>query len=297
MGKYKNLEFNSSAIKNTASYQMYYDRLFEVCASMFKYINFPDTIDTRFLEKTMLERGSALFFKDEVIGYLGLPCAIGGALNVYQIPTQRRAYAVNGYNAMRDETDSVIIYNNYRRKPSIQVIELFALRLAQLDRVIDINVNAQKTPLFIQCEETQRLTMKNLYMQYDGNQPVIFGDKGLSPNAIKVLRTDSPYIADDLQALKKQIWADALNFFGIPTSDNKRERLLASEATMMGYEAMANRNTRLKMRQIACEEINKMFNLDCWVEMDKETLWIDPEDDTEEDEVEITLDERGGDNG
>ena len=298
MGKYKNLEFNLSGLKNTTSYIMYYDRLFEICASMFKYINFPDTIDTRFLEKTLLERGAALFFEDEVLGFLGLPCAIGGRLNVYQIPTQRRAYAMNGYNAMRDETDSVIIYNNYKRKPSTGIIELFALRLAALDRVIDINVNAQKTPLFIQCDENQRLTFKNLYMQYEGNQPVIFGDKNLNPNAIKVLRTDSPYIADDIQKLKQEIWNDALSFFGVPVTENKKERMITSEAMLSGSEAFANRNTRLKMRQMACEKINEMFGLDTWIEMDTETMFIDPEDKPEDGEEEdLKIDIGGKENG
>ena len=300
MGRYKNMEFNLSALKNTQNYIMYFDRLFELGASMFKYIDWPDTIDERYLEQTLLDQGKALFFKDEVLGFLGLPCTLRGRFDVYNIPEEREAYTANGYHALRFKDDSVIIFNNYRRKPSVPTIEMYALRLALIDRIIDINVNAQKTPLFIQCEENQRLTMKNLYLQYDGNQPIIFGDRGLNPNAIKVLRTEAPYLADDLYSLKTRIWAEALSYLGIPMpGEIKKERMTDDEITTQNFEAMANRNTRLKMRQTACKQIKEIFGINCWVEMDTETLWTRPED---VDDVQIDLNgfinkERKDDNG
>ena len=42
---------------------------------------------------------------------------------------------------------------------------------------MDVNIQAQKTPILILAEESQRLTMQNAYMQYDGNEPFIFGNK------------------------------------------------------------------------------------------------------------------------
>lgn len=166
----------------------YYNRLTELAISMFEWKNLPSTIDKRFLELTLFSDGMAVFFKDEVLDYLCLQCMIGGNLDVYRVPKYRRAYATNGYNNALNETNSVIIFNNMLRTNSMLDIQMFSRRLANLDRAIDVNANAQKTPVLILCDEAQRLTMKNLYMQYDGNEPFIFGDKSLNTNGLKVLK-------------------------------------------------------------------------------------------------------------
>ena len=54
---------------------------------------------------------------------------------------------------------------------------MFAQKLYNVSRAIDVNINAQKTPLMIVCDEKQKLTMKNVYMQYEGNEPFIFANK------------------------------------------------------------------------------------------------------------------------
>ena len=188
--------FWMSAHYNDARFLHYYNRLLELSISMFKWDGLPDTVDPRFLELSLFGDGMAVYFKDDVIGDLALRCTIGGRLNVYNIPTQRRAYASNGYNKPLDETNSVIIWNNMIHTNSLSAVELFAHRLWELDATVDINCKAQKTPILIACDETQRLTMKNLYEKYEGNQPFIFGDKSLNPNALKVLQTGAEFVAD-----------------------------------------------------------------------------------------------------
>lgn len=169
----KDGKFWQSARRNNATYLQYYMHLAELAMSMFEWKNLPDTVDARFLELTLFEDGQIVFFKDEELGFLCLQCAVNGGFNVYRIPTNRRAYAVNGYQKNLTENDSVIIYNNFLRTNSMLDVRNFAERLYNIDRAIDVNINAQKTPILIKCDEQQRLTMLNTYQQYDGNQPVI----------------------------------------------------------------------------------------------------------------------------
>ena len=266
MGKVVDRQFWESAKYNNWSFRQYYNRLVELSVSMFDWKNVPDTIDVRYLELALFGDGMAVFFYDDVLGYLALRCAIGGQLNVYRIPTMRRAYAANGYNKQLDENNSVIIFNNFLHTNSMLDVEMFSRRLYNLDRAIDVNANAQKTPILIQCEESQRLTLKNVYMQYEGNQPVIFGDKNLNPNSVKVLQTGAPYVADKLYQLKVQLWNEALTYLGISNINiTKKERLITDEVTRNQGGTMASRYSRLMMRKKACEEINRMFglNMDC----------------------------------
>lgn len=258
-------QFWESASLNNATFRQYYNRLTELSISMFEWKNLPDTVDPRYLELTLFTDGQAVFFKDEEIGFLALQNAKGGKFNVYRIPVNRRAYAVNGYQKDLTDKDSVIIFNNYLHSNSRLDVEMFSRRLWNLDRAIDVNANAQKTPVLIQCDETQRLTMLNLYKKYDGNEPFIFGDKNLNPNAIKTLKTDAPYVADKLYQLKTQIWNEALTYLGISNINiTKKERLITDEVTRNQGGTIASRYSRLEARRDACREINKMFGLDIW---------------------------------
>ena len=249
-----------SAYLNNTTYIDFYNQLKELALNVFKYENLPDSIDKRFIELYLFEKGYILYFNDPIIGDLCLPCTIGGPLDVYNYPINRRAYASNGYNAYRSNKDSVLIYNNYLHTPTELTIRLYALRLYEIQRAIDVNVKGQKTPKMILSSEGQRLTMKNLYMQYDGNEPFIFGDKNLDLTSINVMDTSSPYVSDKLITLKHQIWNEALTFLGIENSNqDKKERLVADEVASNYGNVEAQRNVMLNSRQDAIEKINKMF--------------------------------------
>lgn len=280
--KKNNRMFWESAKLNNATYQQYYNRLTELSTSMFEWKNLPDSVDPRFLELTLFAKGQAVFFKDEELGYLALPVAINGTWNVYNIPKVRRAYATNGYQNTLNDKNSVIIFNNYTHTNSMLDVEMFSRRLYNMDRAIDININAQKTPVLIQCSEQQRLTMINLYQKYDGNEPFIFGDSNLDLTGFKVLRTDAPFVADKIRQEKIQTWNEALTYFGISnTNVTKKERLISDEVIRSQGGTIASRYSRLEMRRQACREINKMFEeLDIWCdyrddfrEADDETMF------------------------
>lgn len=278
----KNTGFDESFDLNQATYIQYYNRLTELAISMFEWKNLPATIDERFLELTLFSDGMAVFFKDEVLDYLCLQCMIGGNLDVYRVPKRRRAYATNGYNNSLSENDSVIIFNNMLRTNSMLDIQMFSRRLANLDRAIDVNTNAQKTPVLVQCDENQRLTMKNLYMQYDGNEPFIFGDKSLNTNGLKVLKTDAPYVADKLYQLKIQYWNEALTYLGISNSNiQKKERMIQDEVQINQGGVIANRYPRLEARRQACKKINEMFGTNISVDYREDYQIFDDESMTE----------------
>lgn len=292
MGRKRDTQFGESAYMNNRTYMQYYNRLTELALSMFEWKNLPKTVDQRFLEMCLFSDGMCVFFEDEVLGYLGLRCMIGGRLNVYQIPTDRKAYATNGYQKELDGTNSVIIFNNYLHTNSTLDVEMFSKKLYNLDRAIDVNANAQKTPVLIQCDESQRLTMKNLYKQYEGNEPFIFGSKGLDANGLKVLQTGAPYVADKLYELKTQIWNEALTYLGISNINVvKKERMITDEVVRNQGGTVASRYSRLESRRQACKQINEMFGLDIWVEYREDFQDIEEQqNENEEEEIEY----RGG---
>lgn len=281
MGRKRNTQFGESLYMNNRTYLQYYNRLTELAISMFEWKGLPDTVDPRFLELCLFTEGMCVFFEDEVLGYLTLQCMIGGKLNVYRIPTDRRAFASNGYNKELNEKNSVIIFNNFMHTNSMLDVEMFSKRLYNLDRAIDVNANAQKTPVLIQCDESQRMTMKNLYKQYEGNEPFIFGNKGLDTQALKVLQTGAPYVADKLYELKTQLWNEALTYLGISNLNiNKKERLITDEVTRNQGGTIASRYSRLEARRQACKQINEMFGLNISVDYREDYQFAENGDET-----------------
>ena len=287
MAKRSKTFFEESLKDNTRSYSFYLRRLTELSMAMFDWQNVPETIDTRYLELTLFNQGSAVFFRDADLGYLALKFAVAGQLDVYRIPVRRRAYSVNGYQKELTKDDSVIIWNNNLHTNTYINLIGYAKRLYNLERIIDVNTNSQKSPVVIQCDEKQRLTLLNAFKEMDGNAPVIFADKNIDLNSIKVLNTQAPYVSDRLYQLKNDIWNEALTYLGITAVNvNKKERLIRSEVSEGLGSTYGSRYSRLNARQVACEQINKMFGLDIWCEYKSEISDTDGDgvDDNEEGE-------------
>ena len=268
-GRKGRTEFADSALNNNLTFVQYVEQLTELSVSSFNWRGLPDMVDDRTVELTLFGNGSAVYFNDEDLGEnLCLTMIANGQFDVNGNPVLRRAYSkYNNYSKLLKPNNSVIIWNNYIRTNSVLTVRQYARKLWKIDRIIEVNVNAQKTPVLVQGTEQQRLTLLNLYKEYEGNAPVIYGDKNLDINGIKVLTTNAPYVSDKLYELKTKIWNEALTYLGISNiTVNKKERLITDEVNRNMGGVLANRNSRLNERQRACEKINKMFGTDIWVE-------------------------------
>ena len=272
--------FDDSAILNNLTYLQYINRLTELAICMFEWKNLPASVDQRYLELHLFETGCMVYFDDDILGNLCLDCIANGRLGVYGDPILRRAYSgYNNYQKLLKESNSVIIWNNYLHTNSILDVKMFAKRLYNIDRIIDVNANAQKTPVLVQGTEKQRLTLLNLYKEFDGNAPFIFGDKNLDLSALKSIQTGAPYVCDKLYQLKTQIWNEALTYLGISNINiQKKERLITDEVTRNQGGTIASRYSRLESRRQAVKKINDMFGTNIEVNYREDFQEIDNND-------------------
>lgn len=276
-------------IMNADTYTYWYARLVEIAIAGFEWKNLPPEIDPRFLEMILCFDGKALFyFDDDLEEYVTLQFFNSSTLDIYREPFKRTAFspAVNFRHKALDENESVIIWNNGLHLPEILPLRLYARRIAECERTIDVNIKGQKTPKIIRSTNEERLTLENLFKKYDGNIPFIFGSKNLADmQDITVLDTTVPYIADKVQILKRQLFAEALTYFGIENANTeKKERLVSDEvASNFGGVEIARR-TRLNARKLACRKINERFGLNIDVEFastspyERETIIEETED-------------------
>ena len=269
-------ETELSMFLNNATYTDYYDRLKLIAVSLFTWKGLDDVAGTgasRFLELCLYNMGRACFVKDPKLGYLALNANPSDKLNVYQLPEKIQAWSV-GYSKQFAFNETVFIMNNELMMPTRRTIELFAYRLYETERTIDVNLKAQKTPVLLEGDKKTMLTLKNAYMQYDGNNPFIFGSKTFELGSkINALKTDAPYLITDLELHKHEIWNECLTFLGIDNANtDKKERLITTEVESNNEIIKYYLNCFYKTRKKACDEINQKYNLNISIKLSDDVL-------------------------
>lgn len=251
----------------------YYTRLMLMAQTVFKWNGLPNGIDEKYIERCLFNEGRCMFFKDFYNGWMVAKCTDAGALNYYDEPTRLMPVAANSDAlAARDYMvgdDCILIYNNDYGIPTRRTIMLYAARLAEMQRTIDININAMKTPVLLETSEKQRLSVLAAYRQWNGFEPVIVGDKSLDMSgAIKTMNTAAPVVFDKLAIEKNKLWNECMTFLGINNANmDKRERLVDDEVQANNEQIGLSAQIMLKARQRAAEQMSELCGQEITVEL------------------------------
>lgn len=269
-------ETDLAMLINNDTYTDYLMRLRLIATSLFTWKNLDDYAGygaSRFLEQSLYDFGRACFIQDNKLGYMALRVNPSDKLNIYELPIRVTAWSI-GYTKDFDFDDVVYIMNNELQLPTSNTLRLMAYRLYETERTIDTNLNAQKTPVLIEGDTKTILTLKNIYMQYSGNIPFIFGNKQYDiSNRLNVLKTDAPYLIDKLELHKHEIWNEAMTYLGIDNANtDKKERLITDEVESNNELINYYLNCFYKTRKKACDDINYKYGLDIEIELNKDVL-------------------------
>lgn len=253
------MQTDETAARNILTYYDYYKRLRLIALNMFEWKNLPDSMNAHFLEYCLYWFGQAAFVNDKILGFINTKCTPSDKLNIYNEPIQYHCYSI-GYNENFPLSEIAYVRNNFESIPTDETIRLFAARLYEAERTIEVNVRAQKTPVVIVCDQNNRLSMVNVYKDLDGNNPVIYADKKLNLDDITVLKTEAPFVADKVNSYKQVVWSEALTFLGINnTPHEKRERLVTDEVNSNNQMIENCSEIMLSCRKQAAEKFNTLY--------------------------------------
>lgn len=269
---YQLLSYKSVAqMANNLTFSYYYYKLMLIARSLFKWNDLPNNMDERWIEKYLFNSGKCIFYNDPDMGYMVAGLAQQGGVNCYGDPTTvypvAENYVYRGKQLINNE-NCYIIRNNDLMLPEFPIVRQYAFKLTNIDRAIDVNIEAQKTPTIVRCSDKQRLSLKNAINQRRDNEPVIWtADNANITDLISTLELNPPMVFKDLQIQKHMILNEVFTDFGINNANmDKKERMVANEVEANNEQVKASEDVMLKVREEACKQINRIFGTNISVE-------------------------------
>ncbi|MEG0577172.1 MAG: hypothetical protein RR500_04890 [Bacilli bacterium] len=275
---------NTSHLPNTKEpIQTWYNYFRFLCVNIFQWENVPETMDIEYLENSLFESGKACVIDDIDYNDLGIENTEGlkvspinvdynneGGVNLYGKPINIRVKSYGGLiNKCIKVSDSIIIrLEDEILRDSIICLK-YSKKIQEIEDIMSVNLNSQKTPIHISCTKDQELTVKRIYEKYNGNEPIIITDTDSNELAnINVYKTDAPFLLDKFQDHKKNIENEFLTQKGINnlTSD-KKERLLTGEVNSNNQLIHTTLEKHLQIRELFCTMINDKYKCDMSVKI------------------------------
>lgn len=188
---------------------------------------------SEYIEMLLYLKGQCALFNDN--GQWKVRCCVPtGGINEYGEPNSFTLTDYNGNNTVTVDGDDgrfIWIKNNRDCIPTIFWIIKYCNRVAKIERTMDLNIDAQKTPFMIETSPEVHLSIQNIFKQIKEMDEVVYVDQktGIKDN-VKVLNLEVPYLVDKLYTQKTNEFNDLLNFLGINTVKEKTAHILYKEA-------------------------------------------------------------------
>lgn len=257
--------------------RMYIRILTELASNRFKWEGLPPEIDLRLLELTLFRQALSVFYFDKKYDkYFALP---GAGTNWNSITDNPVGFSIAGgieymasnVSAVRDTErarKAIPIWSNYLRMPDSDIVYIYANRLAELDRTIEINSdNARQSKVLI-MSENQKLSVTNIDRQIsEGQNGIKIGGPLGDMQFVQALDLGiNPDSLEKLHILKVREWNECMGYLGIENANqDKKERLVASEVDANNDQTSMTRFVNLNARRIAAKEISEYYEMDVTV--------------------------------
>lgn len=262
-------DFNDTAV------DIYTSDLVRLAMNRFAWEGLPDSVNVKYLEWCLLTNGYATIAHpdNEALSdnWMGLQVSTLGDLNAYGEPTEWQALGANGktWFDVQDGKNGVLIFNSnqfvnnfYPAYDSTwQMIRFMARKLAHYELVENSNLAMQQTAWFLSCSQEKKLDATNLFKNICGYEPAVIASPTFRDEVgIDVIKTDVPFIGEQLFSGKRNILNQAYTYLGIPHLDfEKSERMITSEAENVNSPTYLRMMDALAPRQRAAKALSKLI--------------------------------------
>ena len=276
---------------------------FEIIAlNLFSWENLPPTIEERYIEKALFDKGLVCLVDDNNFGQIVVPCNYSQNMNIWGEPTE---VITSGFNYIksfnientlnttytRDNDDSeiktaIVCQNNDLYISTREILEYYVNKLVEVELSTFTNVYLQKFPFLINTTKDNEMTMKTLISKVDKGEPYIMYNKKIADltTAVDVFNLNVPFVADKLLQYRFETEREIYTLFGFNNNFEKKERLLTDEINVNNDFINCNIDSMYKKRKQFAELMNAKYG---WNVQVKKRYEIKDECNKEEKEVNV----------
>lgn len=244
-------------------------QLESLALSRFKWNNLPDSVDERFLERTLVIEGQAVFFT--LGGKLrATKVQLGGAYDMYFNPTDYTAIGDNNnFRYKIPEGEGVVAWDSMTRKRKYDALYEWSNELAEIDELIRVNRLQQRNMVILSGPEEKQSDLSALArdLQMNESTRITIGNLNDHGMEIKAINTGIEYKQDAFHADRTSTLNLIYSYLGIEHIPfEKSERLVSGEASIASDMVARMREDSLVPRQQAADKVNDLFGTDISVE-------------------------------
>ena len=220
-------------------------------------------IDFDIVESLLFNSGAVAFWQEN--GVLMYGTFVVRNFDFYGIPFEIDVQKSNCTNVtIRGKENFVIVYDNtVKNFVPFVTMKKYCEMIANVDSAMETNLENLKTPVIIECEESQLTTFQNIVRRIRSNKKTIPVAKGtFDRSGANVLNLNCPNNIPSLIEYREFLMNECLMQFGIDCVNiRKKERLTKDESNSNNERIELFRISREQPRKRACEELGKKFGI------------------------------------
>lgn len=239
----------------------FFNQIMNLFINRFEWIGIPKEIEPFYIERVLFFDGLGGFIHDDHVNMDAFTkLNLSGQYDIYNIPTDRWAYANNGYLKEYGKDNSVIVWDSATAYPYCNTAMMYAEEMANVWRTRSINMFAQRTPVALASSDDEKLSYQVFGDEYANYVPVIKISDTLNIKNLQALTLGAPYVVDKLEDEITVLWGRVLTDLGYESNPSeKRERLISDEVAGNNGQTEAFRNVGLSLRQRAINAANELW--------------------------------------
>lgn len=258
-----------SACMNSDYEALYTMWLASLAQMRYKWLNLPESCDSRYLEQELLYRGIATIAFPE-----------GNQAAIYSIGIVPKSASFNaygdyvawdaiGYNQsprfkVTGGENGVLVRNADSFLDIWQGIQIIASQMARVKRTLDVNLQLQNTPWAITAPKEKQLEAINAYKQIAGYEPAVLATPDFWENVqFGSISTQTQYIGAELEATINNLWHEGLSLLGIENLQHeKRAQMTKEETEGDNTQTTLRLLDGLEPRREAADKLNAILGTD-----------------------------------
>ena len=261
--------------------QMYRNKYYNLYRAQFKWTGL-NYRQEDYIMRRFWQNGTVAAFKIKNLEELGFAPWTLNSWDMYNLPEtvtliNEHASPLIPATVQTVDKDVCLGYIQRNKKGIAMIVEWYIDRIAQVEMVINTNLELHKMPFLIPIDKENEAIARDTVQRILNNELVLFIE-GADPTLFKAVVTEAPYIIDKLCDYKTTLENELKTYLGIDNNGvEKQEQLQMSEVNANNDEIMDSEGSFMDSLNEWCDNIKETLGITISVETTSKPVEMDGE--------------------